>query len=120
MSVPVMRHTSTKLNFGVVMGIAFLLLHVARWRVNLHLRCGLRLRTLGLTCGLAEPGFKTRLAESRVVAGKERPLAHLYAVIARVRVSDNLARILAYRQISPDKFIEMKLFRPAYFNGAVH
>ena len=50
---------------------------------------GLRIRTLDLTCGPTEPGFETRLAESRVIAGNECPLAQLHAVIARGLVSDN-------------------------------
>jgi len=45
--------------------------------------------------GLSEPGFETRLAELRVIAGKECPLANVHAVVTRVRVSDNLARIIA-------------------------
>src|ERR1700720_556013 len=45
--------------------------------------------------GLSEPGFETRLAESCVIAGNECPLTQLHAVVTRVRVSDNLARIIA-------------------------
>ena len=48
-----------------------------------------------LTCGTAEPFFESRLAELRVIAGEECALAQLHAVVARVRVGDNLARILA-------------------------
>jgi hypothetical protein len=43
---------------------------------------------------LSEPGFETRLAESCVIAGNECPLAQLHAVVTRLRVSDNLARII--------------------------
>ena len=50
-----------------------------------------------LSCLLAEPRLETRLAEPRVIAGDQRPLAHLNAVVARMRVSDNLARVLACR-----------------------
>ena len=45
--------------------------------------------------GLSEPGVETRLAESCVIAGNECPLTQLHAVVTRVRVSDNLARIIA-------------------------
>src|SRR5882757_6902954 len=69
---------------------------------------------------LSEPGVETRLAESCVIAGNECPLTQLHAVVTRVRVSDNLARIIACGQTSPDEFIETKLFWPAYFNGAIH
>ena len=116
-----MRNTSTKINFVIVMNQPFAYHRCAAPLplVTLH-RLRLRFRTLDLTCGLTEPGFETRLAESRVVAGNECALAHLHAVVARVRVSDNLARILACGQTPPDEFIETKLFRPPYFNGAIH
>ena len=60
----------------------------------------LSLRTLARSsddrCRLpAEPVFESRLAESRVIAGNECALAQLRAGVARVRVGDNLARILA-------------------------
>src|SRR5260370_20133 len=71
-------------------------------------------------CGMFEPVRETRLAEPRVIARNECALAKLHAVVARVRVSDNLARILVCGQALPDEFIETKLFRPPYFNGAVH
>src|SRR6266550_5082205 len=56
--------------------------------------CGQRFRWRDLTCGPAKPVFETRLAESRAIAGKECALAKFHAVVARVRVCDNLARIL--------------------------
>jgi hypothetical protein len=62
--------------------------------------------------GLSELGFETGLAESRAIAGKEGPLANLYAVVTRLRVCDNLARILVCGQVLPGEFIETKLFRP--------
>src|SRR5258708_16499761 len=70
--------------------------------------------------GLSEPGVETRRAESCVIAGNECPLTQLHSVVTCVRVSDNLARIVACCQTSPDEFIETKLFWPAYFNGAIH
>jgi hypothetical protein len=48
----------------------------------------------GLRRGLSEPGFEACLGQPRVITRKERSLAHLNAVITRVRVVDNLARIL--------------------------
>src|SRR5216684_5599655 len=56
--------------------------------------CGQRFRWRDLTCGPAKPVFETRLAESRAIAGKECALAKFHAVVARVRVCDNLARVL--------------------------
>src|ERR1700731_1142355 len=71
-------------------------------------------------CGMFEPVRETRLAEPRVIARNECALAKLHAVVARVRVSDNLARIFVCGQALRDEFIETKLFRPPYFNGAIH
>ena len=51
--------------------------------------------------GLIEPGFETRLAELRVIARKECPLANVHAVVARLRVCNNLARILVCGQVLP-------------------
>ena len=48
-----------------------------------------------MLCGLIEPGFEAHLTESRAIAGKKRALAKLQAVVASMRVCDNLARILA-------------------------
>src|SRR3954462_627083 len=72
-----------------------------------------------LICGLAEPRFEKRLSESRVTAGNERGLAHLNAVVARLCVGNNLARIVARGKILPDQFIQTKPFRPRYFNSAI-
>ena len=71
-------------------------------------------------CGMFDPVRETRLAESCVIAGKECALAKLHAVVARVRVCDNLAWILSCGKKLPDEFIETKLFRPPYLNGAIH
>jgi hypothetical protein len=46
-------------------------------------------------CGLFDPVRETHLAKSRAIAGKECALAKLHAVVKRVRVCDNLTRILA-------------------------
>src|SRR5580704_6800215 len=70
--------------------------------------------------GRIEPGYETRLAELRVIARKECPLANVHAVIARLRVCNNLARILVRGQVLPAEFIEAKLFRASYFNDAIH
>src|SRR5256885_17249040 len=57
--------------------------------------CGQRFRWQDLTCGPAKPVFKARLAEWRAIAWKECVLAKLHAVVERLRVRDNLARILS-------------------------
>jgi hypothetical protein len=73
-----------------------------------------------LICWLIKPGFETRLTESRVIFRNQCPLTHFDTEVARLRVSDNLARIFVCRQAHSDEFIQTKLFRPAYFNGAIH
>src|ERR1700730_4796856 len=79
----------------------------------------LRLRFAFLPIALSKPVFERDLSELRVVFGNECSLFHLDAVVASVRVSDNLARILACGSTPPDKFIEANLFRTTYFNGAI-
>src|SRR5689334_21219810 len=69
---------------------------------------------------LLEPIFETCLAGLRAAVRNQRPLAHLDPVVTRMHVGDHFAWILARRQVPPDGFIEMKLFRPADFHGAVH
>lgn len=56
---------------------------------------GLRVHRRDLTCGPAKPVCEACLAQLRVIAGDECAFAQLHAVVARVRVSYNLARILA-------------------------
>lgn len=80
----------------------------------------LQSRLRGLFCRLLEPVFEARLAESRVVVRNQRPLAHLDTVVARVRVRDYLAWILARSQVPSGEFIQTKLFGPPDFNGAIH
>ena len=67
-----------------------------------------------------KPVFEARLAESRVVVRNQRPLAHLDTVVARVRVRDYLAWILARSQVPSDEFIQTKLFGTSYFHGGIH
>src|SRR2546430_10909650 len=57
--------------------------------------CGQRFRWKDLTCGQAKPVFKARLAEWRAIAWKECVLAKLHAVVERMRVRDNVSRILS-------------------------
>ena len=61
--------------------------------------------------GLSQPIFEPGLSELRPVIGDECSLLHLDAVIAAVRVSDNLARVLVCGQAFQDHFIEMGPFR---------
>ena len=79
-----------------------------------------RLQMWDLLGSLTEPVFEARLAESRVIVRNEGPLAYLDTVVARVRVGDYLAWILARSQVPPDEFIQTELFGTAYFNGVIH
>lgn len=69
---------------------------------------------------MGEPVLEARLAESRVIAGNKCALAQLGAVVARVRVSDNFARIVTCADALPDEIVETELFGPRYFNRAIH
>src|SRR5258708_699043 len=80
----------------------------------------LQRRLRGLFCSLVEAVSESRLAESRVVVRNQGPFAHLDAVVARVRVRNYLARILARGQVPPGEFIQTKLFGTPYFHGAIH
>src|SRR5215472_6052109 len=84
-----------------------------------HLRCR-PTRLWDLFRRLTEPILETRLAELRVIAGNQHPLAHLDTVVARVRVRNYLAGVPTRRQVQPDKFIQTKLFWSPDFDGAVH
>ena len=75
---------------------------------------------MGPKGGMFDPVRETHLAESRPIAGKKCALAKLHAVVARVGVGDNLARILSSGKKLPDEFIETKPFGPPYLNGAIH
>ena len=77
-------------------------------------------RLWGLFCSLIEPVFEKCLAQLRVIVRNQCPLAHRDPDVARVRVRDYLARILARSQVPPGEFIQAKLFRPPDFNHAVH
>jgi hypothetical protein len=77
-------------------------------------------RLRGLFCRLIEPVFEMRLAQLRVIVRKQRALAHLDAVVARMRLRDYLARILARSQVPSGEFIQAKLFRASDFNCAIH
>src|SRR5580704_3882384 len=70
--------------------------------------CGLRRRTRNLCCGLSQPGFETGLAESCVIAGKQRSLADFRSVVTRVWVSDDFAGIFERGHPPPDEFIHAK------------
>src|SRR5207237_2927235 len=61
--------------------------------------CRQQSRFRGLSCRLIEPVFETRPAQLRVIVRNQCPLAHLDAVVARVRVGDYLAGILARSQV---------------------
>lgn len=70
-----------------------------------------------LACRALEPVFETGLAESCVMARKERVLAQLCAEVARVLVSDNLAPIVACAEPPSDECIETELLGPPKLAG---
>jgi hypothetical protein len=69
---------------------------------------------------LPEPVFETNLTESRVIARNECALAQFGAEVARLRVRDNRARIVAGAEALSDQRIEAELFGTGNFNDAIH
>ena len=72
-----------------------------------------------LTCRLTQPAFETRLAESRIIERNTCSLAQPPSEEARVRVRDNLTRIVECGEVPSKEFIETELIRPPYFNRAI-
>ena len=62
-----------------------------------------------LECGLAEPLLEADLSEARVARRNQRPLAEFGPEIARVRVNDNLAGVVARAEALTDQFVETEL-----------
>src|SRR6266851_199862 len=71
-------------------------------------------------CGLSEPGFETRFAESCILVRKQCSLAEFCPSVKRFRISDDFAGIFERGQAPPDKFIDAKLFRASNFDDIVY
>src|SRR5262245_61524167 len=69
---------------------------------------------------LAEPFLEPDLAESRLAQRNQRAFAEFGAEIARVRISDHLAGVVACGEALADQVVEPELWRTGHFNGAVH
>src|SRR5215469_11406769 len=115
-SVTGTRQTNTKAIFGIVISTPLEVLRLVQakrppCRVSLVARSRFH-------PWLSEPIFEPSLPELRAVIGNECSLLYLDAVVASVRVHDNLARILVRGQAFPDDVIEMGPFRPCNFNRA--
>src|SRR5213593_4419323 len=68
---------------------------------------------------LTEPLFEARLAKSRAIAGNQRALAEFGSEVPRVRVGDNLARVVARAEALSNQLIEAELLRTGHFDGAI-
>jgi hypothetical protein len=77
------------------------------WRVVLI--CAIRGFPSLLKCRLPEPVLEADLAKSRVAGRNQRALAELGSEIPRVRVDDNLARVVACAEALADQVIETEL-----------
>jgi hypothetical protein len=62
---------------------------------------------------LLEPVAEAGIGHARIGAGEERPLARVDAEIGRLRIGDDLARIVAPRQHATDQLVEAELLGPA-------
>src|SRR4029434_3110158 len=76
-------------------------------------------RPLALEDGLIQPLLEADLAESRVAGGNQRALAEFGPEVPRVRVNDNLARVVARAEALTDQFIEAELLGTGHFNRAI-
>ena len=79
----------------------------------------LAVRLLRFLDGLFEPVLEAPLAESRVVIGNQRTLAKFRPEVPRVRVNDNLARVVLCAEALTDQLIETELLGPSNFDRAV-
>src|SRR5262245_41185117 len=66
-----------------------------------------------------QPLLEADLAESRMASRDQRALAELGSEVPRVRVDDNLARVVACGEPLTDQFIETKLLGTGHLNRAV-
>jgi hypothetical protein len=69
--------------------------------------------------GLRQPVLEAGLAEPRTAARNQRALAHLRAEVARVRISDDLARIFFRAEAASDQGVEAELLGAGHFDGAI-
>src|SRR5215813_7178131 len=69
---------------------------------------------------LSEPIVEPDFAESRAAGRNQRPLAEFRPEVPRVRVDDDLARVVGGGEASTDEFVESELLRTGHFNRAVH
>src|SRR4051812_16914091 len=76
-------------------------------------------RSLARGRGLLRPFFEPRLGDPRVLSGEERALARVDAEVARLRVGDDLARIVGRFQHVADELVEAELFGSRDLDDAV-
>src|SRR5262245_48051865 len=77
------------------------------------------IRLRDLPCRAAEPVLETRLPESRVLARHEGALGQQRAGVTRIRVSANLARIVACAQVPSDELVETELLGSRHLKCAI-
>src|SRR5690349_5790361 len=68
---------------------------------------------------LMQPVQEADVAESRVVGRNQRALAEFGPEVPRVRVDDNLTRVVARAETQANQLIESEPLRTGYFNRAV-
>src|SRR5258705_23079 len=74
----------------------------------------------GARTGVAARLVEARLGGARAGAGKQRALAGDDAEVARLRVGDDLAGVVARLQHATDQLVEAELLGPGYLPHAVH
>src|SRR3954471_17528768 len=68
---------------------------------------------------LEEPIVESDLAKSRAVSGNKRSFGELGAEITRVRIGDDVARIMPRGESLTDQLVEAELLRPCHFDHPV-
>ena len=72
-----------------------------------------------LGSGSLQPVLEARRGEEGTITGNEGPFAQLSTEVLCVRISDDLARIVAETQTLTDERIEAELLRSGHFDGTL-
>jgi len=77
-------------------------------------------RGLAVEDGLIPPLLEADLSESRVGGRNQRAFAEFGPEVPRVRISDDVARVVAREKVLTDQVIETQLYGTSHFNRAIH
>ena len=69
---------------------------------------------------LAEPLVEPDVAQPRLAPGNQRTFIQFGPEVPRVRISDDVARVVAREKVLTDQVIETQLYGTSHFNRAIH